>query len=511
MFYDNNNNKQQLNGVSQVQQRAGVSGRKNFNSVNLDIVQYDISDLEKLFGLSGMKYNRSIIEKNEYTITQKLMDDRGLDNNARQKIIAFYGKAKTKLINEAIVPPLPPTTFQLGGREQLSTENNVWSPAGFDGGVGSYSGGEEYGRPGSTLDIFDAKSARRDENEVVRHYDKEFVNANTSHVYAGVINPLNTRFINKYLTIDSRFRDTPYTVSSSLLNSSSDFTIQLPDKVPRVIAMQLASLEIPITYYANSAYIGNTFMTIVITDNSNAVTSGVVVIADGTYTPTTMASAINTALTALGGYFATIAIAYSGVNGHNTITCSSGSVASFKMDFTTSSAGNSVSYTDCKSGEELTKCDISGAILETVSYSVKTPANVDLTRRLGYSLGFLSGVYSGAKTYVSDGVANTTGSRYIFLAVDDFNMNVVSNQFSTIAKQNISSKNILARITVGNGGFLSILSENDFKIITEPRKYFGPVDITRLRVQLYDDYGTLINMNGGDFSFNLSLEVVYDL
>jgi hypothetical protein len=151
------------------------------------------------------------------------------------------------------------------------------------------------------------------------------------------------------------------------------------------------------------------------------------------------------------------------------------------------------------------------ALVDTVAYSTKTPLNVDLTRRLGYSMGFLTGVYSGAKTYTGEAVANTSGSRYIFLSVDDFNMNVVSNQFMTIAKQNISSKNILARITVGNGGFLSVLSENDFKIITEPRKFFGPVDITRLRVQLYDDYGLLLNMNGGDFSFNLNLEVVYDL
>ena len=477
-----------------------------FNKVNLDIEQYNVKDLEKLFGLSGgKKYGRSDIEKNEYTITQKLTNDASLNNNMRQQILSFYGKAKLRLIGTLAPVPVA-TTFQYGGREQLDSGSNIWAP----NEPGAYSGGSEYGRPGSTIDIFDPKTARRDQNEVVRHYDKEFVNANVGNVYSGVINPLNTRFINKYLTIDSRFRDTPYTTSSSLTNSSSDFTIQLPDKISRVIGMQLSSLEIPITYYANTLYIGNTFMLIVITNKSNAVTQGVVTIPDGTYTPTTIGIAITNALTTLGGLFPSITVSYSTVNGHFTIsTLSSSNIASFSIDFTTGPDGTSSSYTNCVA-DDLNKCN-PVAVVNTISYTPDTPINIDLTRRLGYSLGFLLGSYSGGISYVSEGVANTTGPRYIFLAVDDFNMNVVSNQFMTIAKQNISSKNILARITVGNGGLLSVLSENDFKIITEPRKYFGPVDITRLRVQLYDDYGVLLNMNGGDYSFNLSLEVVYDL
>ena len=478
---------------------------KNINAFNFDIDQYNTEDLEKLFGLKS-GYNRTQIDRNEYTISEKIKSDRQMDANTRSRILKFYAQAKGKLI-AVLGGSVPPTTFQYGGREQLDDRNNVWTPSNDVGG--SYSGGMEYGRPGSTLDIYDPKSGRRDQNEVLRHTDKDFVNANVSNVYAGVINPLNTRFINKYLTIDSRFRETPYTNSSVLLNSSSDFTIQLPDKIPRVIGMQLASLEIPITYYATSSYIGNNYVSIVVTDTSKNITKGVVVIPDGTYTPVTIGSAITAGLTSLGGYFATITLTYSTVNGHFTIATVSASVASFTLDFTTSPSGNAVSFVECVD-EDLNKCNPTAQI-QQMSYSVKTPINVDLTRRLGYSLGFLSPVYSGGKTYVGEGVANTGGSRYIFLAVDDFNNNVASNQFITIAPQNISSKNILARITVGNGGFLSILSENDFKIITEPRKYFGPVDITRLRMQLYDDYGLLLNMNGGDYSFNLLLEVVYDL
>ena len=272
-------------------QKNIIQNNINFDSVTFNIEHYNIQDLEKLFGVSANKpYKREDIEQNEYSIIQKLINDNNINNVTKQRIITFYGNAKKKLINMTIMPSPPPSTFQNGGREQLDSTSNIWMP----NEPGAYSGGIEYGKPGSTLDIFDPKTGRRDQNEVVHHLDKDFVNTNVSNIYAGVINPLNTRFINKYLTIDSRFRDTPYTISSSLINSSSDFTIQLPDKIPRVISMQLASLEFPITYYANSAYIGNNFMYISIIDNSNNVTSAVVTIPDGTYTPITIISTNST-------------------------------------------------------------------------------------------------------------------------------------------------------------------------------------------------------------------------
>lgn len=41
------------------------------------------------------------------------------------------------------------------------------------------------------------------------------------------------------------------------------------------------------------------------------------------------------------------------------------------------------------------------------------------------------------------------------------------------------------------------------------RTYFGPVDIDRLRVRLLDDRGNLINLHGGDWSFTLISENLY--
>ena len=57
------------------------------------------------------------------------------------------------------------------------------------------------------------------------------------------------------------------------------------------------------------------------------------------------------------------------------------------------------------------------------------------------------------------------------------------------------------------------IQKSDFgqAIISEPRKYFGPVDITRVRIRLYDEFGRIINMNDTNYSFCLVFNMMYDL
>jgi hypothetical protein len=41
------------------------------------------------------------------------------------------------------------------------------------------------------------------------------------------------------------------------------------------------------------------------------------------------------------------------------------------------------------------------------------------------------------------------------------------------------------------------------------RIYFGPVDIERLHVQLYDDKGNILNLNGSDWSMTIIVDILY--
>jgi len=74
----------------------------------------------------------------------------------------------------------------------------------------------------------------------------------------------------------------------------------------------------------------------------------------------------------------------------------------------------------------------------------------------------------------------------------------------------VSSSDIIARITVGDNYF-SVINETNKSIITEPREYFGPVDISRLRIRIYDEYGRILDMNNADYSFCLTMKQIYNL
>jgi hypothetical protein len=52
---------------------------------------------------------------------------------------------------------------------------------------------------------------------------------------------------------------------------------------------------------------------------------------------------------------------------------------------------------------------------------------------------------------------------------------------------------------------------SDLGLITYPRKYFGPVNIQKLQIQLLDEYGRIINLNNMDYSICLTMETIYDL
>ena len=87
-----------------------------------------------------------------------------------------------------------------------------------------------------------------------------------------------------------------------------------------------------------------------------------------------------------------------------------------------------------------------------------------------------------------------------------------------------TTNNILATIPIikksnitedGSGNIISMTS-NINSILTysgldefTKREYFGPVNIERLQISLYDDKGNYVDMNGIDWSFTLKIKQLY--
>jgi hypothetical protein len=124
-------------------------------------------------------------------------------------------------------------------------------------------------------------------------------------------------------------------------------------------------------------------------------------------------------------------------------------------------------------------------------------------------MGFREGYYENNVSYISEGIIDFVGTKYIYLVIDDFN-NSVNDGFYGAFTSSLLNKNILARISL-QGSVFSVFTQNNFNLITTPRQYFGPVDIQKLQIQLLDEYGRILNLNNMDYSFCLSFQTIYDL
>ena len=431
-------------------------------NLDLDINNYSINDVEKFFQLKpNGKYSASDIELKEYNIRETLLSTGHINKRFKQNLIEFLERAKQWLISVKCPPPKTPTSIPANYKL-----DPIESPA------------------------LSAVTSRQD--ELITRPDTQFVYANNSQYFPGKLNQLDTRVITKSLNIDTRFRDNLYSTHSS------DFTLQLPTKFNKVVSMSLSSLELPVTFYSISSHYGNNFMymSVAYTDASNNILTAekVVVIPDGNYNAQDLLNKINVLLAPVDS---TGALA----NSANMF-----SYIQLTLDITATGSGTG-KVTIQPSG--LYASRIINIIMDFTRDINGIPDNVEPSTRLGWNLGFLRRKYNEQTTYIADAVIDPASLRYIYLAVDDF-CNSSHNHFINVFNNSIMNPNILARISV-KGSYFSLLMENDFNIVTEPRTYFGPVDIQRLRIRLFDDRGRLLNMNNANYSFCLNLKMLYDL
>jgi hypothetical protein len=301
---------------------------------------------------------------------------------------------------------------------------------------------------------------------------KPFLSSDPGEFFPGVINPIRKSTIRQNLNIDSRFRENYYSTASS------NFQVTLPMNFDKVLRMQLTAIELPITYYNVSKQYGNNFFQITVNTST-----AIINIPDGNYTGDGIVNALNNELTILGGDFAKVLfllnINNNSGSGQMMVGLSVGStITSLSLDFQADKFGN-----DDRS----------------------TP----LPLKFGWMLGFRNGIYENNLNYVSEGVTDVTGPRYVYLVVDDHNNNV-NNGFYSAFNSSLLNNNILARISL-QSNFFNVQLSNNLSIVTNPREYFGPVNIQNINIQLLDEYGRVLDLNNMDYSFCLTLTTAYDI
>ena len=433
------------------------SRKRNEGELDLDIRNYSIKDLEKFFHLKP-GYDISEIEYKEVQMREVLLKTGHVKKQYKGDLIEFLTKAKEWLIFVKCGPAKKPTTLPVEPRLDKT----------------------EYNEP----------EGKREDELIVRT-PAPYINTFASEYHVGTLNPLATKTIKRCLTIDTRFRDNFYN------SQSSDFTFQLPLKINKVVSMQMSALEIPIAFYGISRNYGNSHLWIEIEydiSGSNFITSRIFQIEDGNYNANDFIAALNNQ------------ICPKNENGTLVYPDSMYSYIELTLNITQSGSGTgkvTISPTGTKSDQiKRIKLDFSRDI-------DGNPDNSEISSKIGWNLGFTKRVYDGSVNYIADTIVEPATIRYIYLAVDDFN-NSSNNHFITAFNQSILNPNILARVSL-RGNYFGILMDNDLNIVTEPRKYFGPVDIQRLRIRLYDDFGRILNMNNANYSFCLVFTILYDV
>jgi hypothetical protein len=432
---------------------------------DLNIENYTRNELIEMFELPS-NFDKKNLEIKEAKLIENITNNRQINNETKMQTINFITKAKNIILNEFINPLI--TDIQKKSEPfVMDIQQNA----------------ERLFRAlGGSKDLTKTFLEESSEHMVQVREPQLYAPSYGIEFMHGIINPIKKRTTRKCLNIDSRFRDNYYSTSST------NFNVNLPLNIENVLVMHLNSIELPLTIYSISRQYGNNFFTITVTLDTGSVSTTVINIPNGNYTQDTIMDIINKQLTLAGAPFSYVAfiVNLTGVRtgsgqtmvGPNSDVVGSNTVTNIELNF------------------------------QADRYGLED-RNTPLPLKFGWMLGFRNGIYIGNINYVSEGLVDLNGPRYLYLVVDDYNNNV-NNAFYSAFNSSILNKNILARLTLHPSNFFT-LSQDNFLLSSISREYFGPINLQTMNIQLLDEYGRIVDLNNMDFSFSIVLSTVYDL
>lgn len=269
----------------------------------------------------------------------------------------------------------------------------------------------------------------------------------------------------RIVNIDTKYRkDYDYTQPASA-------NVVFGERLAEVRSLEVVSADLPITFYNihgenNCDGTGNNYLKIVI-----GVSSEMLVITPGYYTSTTLKTEINARLTALGGNYVNISFDIS-----NNLSQFSSSSSTATLTMNVNSAGNTV--------------------------------DSNLRNSLGWILGFRDAIYTvtSAVRLYSEQILLVRSPRHVFIVLNEFSQSNANSFVSPFENTNLN-KNIVAKISIPTINFGETLCANRTNgyLVSETRKYGEKVNIQKMNLQILDDAGRVIDLNGGDFSVCLRL------
>jgi hypothetical protein len=275
------------------------------------------------------------------------------------------------------------------------------------------------------------------------------------------VNDIERHIIN----VDSRFRDSP------AVSTSSNFYFTLLTPVRNVLRVRITSIEFPNNYHIFTTKRRNTTLEIIYMDGTECKREPIM-IPDGNYTASDMVDALNAEFEAVPGPVPAITVAFDEVTG----------------SFTFSASANFGIYT---AGEGFDR-----------PYDYGLGYYLGLTRKLHKSV-LASGLYSLS----SDQCAYFAGDPYVFLCLNDFHCVQQTVQIYDTAGRNrldAAAFKALAKIVLREPknymAFDDYASQHVKEVV-----FPSPVDLNRLKIQVLDPYGEIMDLCSSQISFSIEV------
>ena len=421
----------------------------------LNIKDYTISELDDMFNLTA-PYTLEHIVNADNDLTEKINTDGSIDLNKKRQILTFLSEAKEKLIqaHKKDIAQLKKTSIHDTGGHMIQKTNQ-----------------------------------------------QSFIQ--------GLTEPLTLKGIpkpvyKKVIAMNSKFRDDYYGTLST------DYLTTLPTKLKEVVSMELTGFEFPNTYFQISKSLGNNYFWLGWQKTSALVLAWYYIsIPDGTYKRETMQNMINTQIQKATGKPSTECPQCS-IDAQSLRT-----VFALPITVNNDAAFLQLAFNRTRGPAQTPTGNKTYTTTDASQNNISPPeinlSNSTIAQNFGWILGYRMAEYKASTAYVSEGVYDSWGTKYLYVIVNDFQKNY-TNLVEPIYNSSLGRDNILARISLAP--LLTTISEgtslaDQFNPGDFVRNYFGPVDIEKLRVTIVDEFGRVINLNNMDMSLALTFVCLY--
>ena len=486
------------------------------DSFDLNIQNYTIKELKGLLSL-GDVYDTYDVNSKKENICKRVSNDNTLTIDMKIKMNNFI-EVVSKILLNLIESSSSSSSNALVKKDSKPKSDEKDKKLTFDELKNSM---QKWSHDTIIEDPFSA-------NNIVGKEDKPGSSFSAYGTIKGMINPLLKNTILRGVNIDSRYRDDYYDTTST------NISITLPFRLENVISYRLVSVSLPVTYYNISQKYGNNVVRIEtyvdLPTEYLLVNTFDLILQDGIYNTlqnvTTYSASIENEINN---------ILNSNTNSPNVKLLTSG-YDNPKLVYSINRVnGKSVFAQDTSATTPFFFKIVTnvGLNVTTGVVNVDYDINKGIITRLGWILGFrvaeiASSNWNGQAgtipppsalyefgSIVSSSICFTKYPIYGFLAVDDFNNNVLDYYHSVFA-DSISIPNIISRIDLtrlieSSGAFQASQGQSSSTSINTERRFFGPVNIKKLKITLYDDLGYVLDLNGMDWAIEFAFECVYNM